>query len=303
MPAGAFKRAIASRTIPVFAANNKVFQVRTNIGVTFPNAQASFDASGRAGPATASWCPGQLTPLGNNPGGIPAGAYNPGCNGVKPTVLMNKYVGRLKYKRTGAQFGGNAVSKVSGTADVALNAAGVGALPCDYTMEDCQIAMATANPQTIGVGGGTWGGFQTTAGFAPNPGLFNGKVNAAGLVLSVTATGIAAGNPNAAQSWGAPWTAGKVYVTVPSTADGGTEQFSLSGSDNRVNGIGTLSLVSGNVSDRQVTGPNANRGWMNLTISNQVPGIPGANWAILALVMTMGGTALWMIRRAVTTQA
>jgi len=40
---------------------------------------------------------------------------------------------------------------------------------------------------------------------------------------------------------------------------------------------------------------------MNLVLAQAVPGIPGANWAILALVMVMAGTAVWMIRRGMAT--
>ena len=44
--------------------------------------------------------------------------------------------------------------------------------------------------------------------------------------------------------------------------------FTLTGSDNRnvATGQGSVSLVSGSVSDRALSAPNANRGWLNMSI-------------------------------------
>ncbi len=57
-------------------------------------------------------------------------------------------------------------------------------------------------------------------------------------------------------------------LTVSVTANTGPspEVFFLTGSDNRVDGIGNISLVAGGVSERTLTGPTANRGWLNFRV-------------------------------------
>jgi len=64
-------------------------------------------------------------------------------------------------------------------------------------------------------------------------------------------------------SKGFPWTTGLISLSAPATPP---ERFWLSGSDMRVNGVGNISLVSGSLSDRALSGPNANRGWLTLSL-------------------------------------
>ena len=86
-------------------------------------------------------------------------------------------------------------------------------------------------------------------------------------------------------------------VTVnQSAAVGSPEVFILSGSDGRVNGVGTISLVSGAVSDRTLTGANANRGWLNLTIGGDTPGL--SSWGIGVLAVLLSGAGVWRARRS-----
>jgi hypothetical protein len=72
-------------------------------------------------------------------------------------------------------------------------------------------------------------------------------------------------------------------MTATATAFGGSEMFTRTGSDNRVSGIGNISLVAGAVSARTTSGPNANRGWMTLTVPEPAAMLSAAG-ALLALV-------------------
>jgi hypothetical protein len=76
-------------------------------------------------------------------------------------------------------------------------------------------------------------------------------------------------------SKGFPWTTGLITISQPAASP--AEIFWLSGADNRITGTGTatgvplrgrgnISLVSGSLSTRQLSGPNANRGWLSLTM-------------------------------------
>ena len=76
-----------------------------------------------------------------------------------------------------------------------------------------------------------------------------------------------AANPNAT---------GMLSISAP-LALGAAEVFTLTGSDARVSGVGTISLVAGGLSNRAVSGPNANRGWLNLTIGSPLGALPSMN--------------------------
>lgn len=271
-------------TIALFNNNSAVFQVRTAIPLEFPAGYANFGAGGRTGAAVVSFCPGSTVSASGNPGCAGPGAGS-GINGL------------LRYTATSNQFGGPARGFVGGTADVALNA-GVGGLPCDYAMTaSCQVIFALANPAGTGAQGATFGVVVSTAGAAPSPGLFNAVIAANGAIQSVTPTGLAPGLPNPATSYGGPWTTG--MLTVQNTAAfGSPETFVLSGSDNRVSGVGTISLVSGSTSDRGISGPNANRGWLTITIGD-VTGTPAlGTWGIGALAVVLAGAAVRRLRKA-----
>lgn len=63
---------------------------------------------------------------------------------------------------------------------------------------------------------------------------------------------------------GFPWTTG--LITLSQGAAVPPEIFWLSGTDMRVNGVGNISLVSGALSTRHLSGPNGNRGWLTLSL-------------------------------------
>ncbi len=76
------------------------------------------------------------------------------------------------------------------------------------------------------------------------------------------------------------------------------EKFTLTGADGRAagSGAGSLSLVAGGFSQRTISGPNAIRGWLNLTVGPVISIIPAlpllAVAALLGLLALSGATRL-----------
>jgi hypothetical protein len=99
---------------------------------------------------------------------------------------------------------------------------------------------------------------------------------------------------NNAQGFGGPWTTGSLTVIQPLAA-AAPETFTLQGSDNRtsVSGLGNISLVAGGVSNRARSGPNANRGWLFLTVASKLAPVPSiSSWGIASLgILLLGGGA------------
>ena len=288
-PAGADPRAIVFAggelihevvpfVLPVFALNPAVFQVLTSLGITAPFGVNSISAGGRTGAATVHYCEGQLVTPSGDPNCLNAGA-GPGVNGL------------MIYTKTAAQFGGAMAGRTYGGADVALF--GGGSIP-PCTGMNCKIAMALASPNSTGTGGigNAFGGSGMSPGAAPPSGQLTGMITAGGLV--VTATPTPSNNPglaNPASGGGGPWTTGMLTVSV-TAALAGAEIFVLTGGDSRVSGVGNISLVAGGVSNRGISGPNANRGWLNLTIGSPLgalPSISGPGIAALVGLMSLAG--------------
>src|SRR5262249_53529042 len=96
------------------------------------------------------------------------------------------------------------------------------------------------------------------------------------------------GFTNMATSTGYPWTTGKITVSAM-LATGLPERFVLSGMDGRVNGVGAISLVSGTLSRRTLSGPNANRAWLVLNVPE--PSAVVASVAGLAMLALCHGLA------------
>ncbi len=271
---GELKATPAPVVLPVFTNNPAVFQVKTSLGISFPVAPATFSAGGRTGASTVSMCAGSIVPPAGNPGCFSAAAG--------PSSLK----GRLIYTKTSAQFGGPMGSLVFGSADVAL--LGASPAPC----VGCPIVMALASPSPLGGGGpgNAFGASATSPGSAPPSGILTGSVLANGLIVTATPTAsLFPGVSNAATSVAGPWTTGMVTVSM-TNALGSAEIFVFSGSDARVAGVGSISLVAAGLSNRQVSGPNANRGWLNLTVP-EPSGIIGFVSSLGALFVLHGLTS------------
>jgi hypothetical protein len=95
-----------------------------------------------------------------------------------------------------------------------------------------------------------------------------------------------------------PWTTGKIIITnmaaVPS------ETFTISGKDSRTGaGGGSIQMVSGALSARATTGPNANRGWVRLELT-PVGGVPSMSvYGLAATAGLMLLTAGYAMRRRI----
>jgi hypothetical protein len=276
---GEFKFAPVPFVIPVLALNPAVFQVLTSLGLTIPLGAESLAASGRTGAAVVQYCQGQVVTAAGNPACLTPGA-GPGVNGL------------MIYTKTAAQFGGAMSGRVFGGADVALVAGG-DAAPCSGA--NCKINMALASPNSTGTGGigNAFGGSGMSPGAAPPSGMLTGMITAGGLIQTATATAsLLPGIANPASGGGGPWTTGMLTVSV-TAALAGAEVFVLTGGDSRVSGVGAISLVAGSVSNRGVSGPNANRGWLNMTIGSELGALPsmsGPGIAALVGLMSLAGS-------------
>jgi hypothetical protein len=289
-PNAAMKAAVVPVNVPVAITNPAVFQVKTSIGITYPysvgGADQTVSAGGRTGAAVVSYCPGQaVTPTGNPACASGAAAPHPNVKGI------------LTYTATGAQFGGAMAGRVFGGADVAL--VGASAAPCT----GCLAIMALASPNTTGTGGvgNQFGGMGTSPGAAPSSGYLIVTATAAGAITNATPTpSLMAGLTNAATTFGGPWTTGMLTVTAP-FALGAAEVFTLTGSDARVSGVGSISLVSGSLSNRAISGPNANRGWLNLSMGGPLGALPSMSGpgiaALVGLMSLAGGYAMRQRRK------
>jgi len=268
--------------IGVFPANSAVFQVATAIPISLPGAQATLSAGRRTGASTVSFCPGQtVTPSGN-----------PACVSPNSRVPVNIH-GRMRYTKTVAQFGGPMQGNFGGQADVALEAVG---LPPGTLI----VAFAFATPFPTGAQGGPFG-FKNSTAWPPFPppngiGVFRANANGTLIGPPLLQSPDWGGHPNPATSYGGPWTTGMLTVSVTANIGTPSEVFVFSGMDSRVNGVGNISLVSGSVSARGLSGPNGNRGWLNLTVGPAIVPTPaiskGGLAAVFGLLALAGGYAL-----------
>ena len=288
--------------IGVFQANSAVFAVSTNLFVQNPNPDggpAMLSAGGRPGPAIVSWCAGSPAPTGT---------FNPGCFGPNTTALGGSPPtnGFVRYEATRNQFGGIASGKTVGTAQVFFNAGKLtqNQLPCAGG-PGCLVAISQATPGTAAVFGQNFGatvmnppdvnptGFRT-ASIAANGSLVLGSpVPTAAFPTPVDAdgNGFQDFTGQGATSWGFPLTTGQLLISV-TAALGDPEIFLRTGVDGRnANGSGIVTLVSGTLSARTLSGPNANRGWVTLKIPE--PGVLAAGSS--ALLMLAG--CHWLVRR------
>jgi hypothetical protein len=285
-PAGGVTHPGTPGVIGVFPQNSAVFQVYTALPLAGPKSTVTFVKSGRTGFKTVSWCPGQtVTPSGNP--GCASAAAGPGINGM------------MRYTKTVAQFGGPNQGNVGGAANVALRVSGTP--PGSVTA-----IFALATPFPTGAQGAPFGFKNSTAGgiTLPPNGVGGFVANANGTLVGppLWQHPTASGQPNPVTGYGAPWTTGMLTISVTANVGPSPEIFVMSGSDNRVGGAGTISLVTGSVSARALSGPNANRGWLNYTLGpplfpGPVPAVSnGGLAAVFGLVALAGGYALWRRR-------
>jgi hypothetical protein len=263
----------------VFQAAFPTFQVHTNLTYMIPRDKVMLSAGRRTGAATVTFC--------GNTGSTVTAMGNPGCLGGTTGT------GRLRYTRTANQFGGPAQASIGGSANVAMR----GAAPAPCAGVACIIAFFVATGPPTGAVGAPFGFTNVSLPPAPNPGAFTGTVSAMGKIVNL-GMALGPGLVDTSMSWGGPWTTGMVSASAPAAVP--PELFQLTGMDLRATGtgMGVLSLVAGGFSQRSIGGPNANRGWLNLTISaptSHVPSLPGIGVVVLGALM--GGWGARSVRR------
>jgi hypothetical protein len=267
--------------IPVGHTNPIALQVKTNLTLQWPKSQITFSAGKRTGAAIVTFC--------GQPGSTVTPSGNPGCAGGTTGT------GKLRYAATSHQFGGPAQGNTAGTADVAVRTLAQ-VIPCAGA--NCKFKFFNAGPAPTGAVGGPFGFTNNTIPTTPNPGSFTGSISVMGKILLV-GTPQGPGTNNFGTSWGGPWTTGMLTVQAPD-ALGAPETFILAGADGRAagTGMGSLSLVAGGFSQRAITGPNANRGWLNMTIAASTEAIPlMPAYGVAALIALTGISGAYVLRR------
>jgi hypothetical protein len=272
VPPGAFHRpAPGPMTLGVARFNPKLLQVRTNIEISAPAPALGpvvLKAGGRTGP-----------PLMSVPG-----------------INIGDVV---KYRKTAAQFGGPLRARLAAASPIREFAHGpkeFAKLPCKHPAfggldVSCHAQLLAEYLGTLAVIGAPLNFITTTPGGPPpmSPNVVNASIpNITGLIAKSATAAVTGTYTNMATSQGFPWTTGMITISAVE-ALGDSEQFRLTGMDSRVNGIGTISLVSGAFSIRKFNGPNGNRGWLRLTVPE--PGAAISAAAALAVVAVCHGVA------------
>jgi hypothetical protein len=295
IPAGALSRPAQYNVLGVNAQNNKLYAVATNLAFKWPAAQATLMqrvstpvAAVAGGGMKALFLPGPNTPyqttlapgsrkltiMNTNPspfGGPARGAITPVIGGgLKPSLAVTVY---------------------------AIAVPGPGNPPCAHPLfppganAACVAALLKAVPAPLGAIGATLLQTVTTPGGAipgKNIAAVSAGASPKGTILkaALAATNTAVGT-NMASSTGFFWTTGMLAVRATG-AVGTPEHWFLDGSDMRnPGGSGTVSLVSGSLSLRVSSGPNANRGWVRLVLSDpdKVPSISDAGLVVLVVLL------------------
>lgn len=279
---GVFKRV---PTAPLFigvAVNNpKVLQVRTTLSFSGPAKTLG----------TMTFMAGQRVNKTTTYSGTPAGSK------VVYASPTNKRFGgasqtRVKNIGVAGPMGAGVIGVWADLADIMTSM-----MPCKHpslggTRADCVANKVPAYPMTFGAAGGPKGNIVKTPGTPPaKPGTvgvyidnMTGKIKSSATLM---ATGVL---NNKATSVGFPWTTGALTISQPA-AFGSPEKFHITGMDGRVNGVGTLQLVSSALSKRLATGPNSNRSWAEYQLPE-----PGAVLGA-AGALTMLGVCHALVRR------
>ncbi len=284
VPAGALSNPANLTTVGVRDTNPTLYAVATNLQFVWPASGAEFDIK-PGGPSTTVVGPGGASLFYNNVLGQRFG-------GPAPGLILEGSPSGLIASRPVTLF-----LDIDGTAVTA---------PCIHTAlpggtnPGCIAGLLAAvtklgQPQAIGNANGV---SVTTRGakfFGNNIAIMNLGATPKGTVNLAVPVAFNPGIPatNMATSIAGSWTSGQLVVTN-NGALGDTETFTLSGKDSRTaNGGGTIQMVSGSVSARTVSGPNANRGWVALELSPAIAGTPAlsplAQGAAAGLMLLAGG--------------
>jgi hypothetical protein len=270
VPPGAFFRKASKNVVGVAVNNPAAFQVETNIEFSGPGAAfgtATASAGGRTGAATTVIM------------GLPAGA------------------GQVRFTKTANQFGGPSRTRVipATVIEVWAHSSSIVA-PCKHPAfggstansndSGCLAVMVEAHPATLGVAGAPIAASpeMTPGGVVMTKGVRVVSVpTSMGLVAMSAPAAMTAPLSNKATTEGFPFTTGMITISQPA-AKGSAEVFTLTGGDTRMaNGEGTISLVTGGLSNRTATGANANRSWARYNLPE-----PGAVLGAAAALAVLG---------------
>ncbi len=291
LPVGVLRKDSTLTTVGVYTSNTAVYAVGTALTYEFP--------AGASG--------GRMFSTGVRSVGDQTHTYLVGAKSIRysPGNLAKAFGGaargKLSYPGGKGLFPG---------APVSVYLVGGGAPPaCHHTIYPplstasaaCRALMVGAYPSGLGAIGATPGVTVMDFGLPPLAAVVALSVGLAppGTLLMKPGVIIAAGPAlvNAATSVGYPWTAGRITIDVPSASP--MEHFTLSGTDMRnANGNGMISMVAGSLSDRTLSGPNANRGWLKLVIGNEtfVPAL--STWGRVTAAGFIALVALGYAKRA-----
>ena len=273
-------------SVKIFPINPALFSIKTKLANAWPNGPATFAAGGRTGPSTVTFCPGAP---------FPTASYNPGCLGPNTTGLggPTDFPGFLRYTKTANQFGGPATQRwpdfgASRGGTIALNVAGITALPCNGP--GCVMGIINPGDSTNQIWGGAFGLTTVMAPVSPTGfGVYTGSIGPAGTIISI-------GNPTppnqlsnppfvqTATSIAGPLTTGRLEHSFPGVIP--PENFVMTGSDQRnaVTGDGYISMVSGNMANRSFSGGSTNRVWVSLQLPE-----PGMALGLAASALFLAG--------------
>jgi hypothetical protein len=266
---------VPTKALVIGVANNnpKVFQVRTKISFSGPANKLGTMTFKKDGWRTA---PKSFV-------GAPAGA----------TAF---------YSGSTNRFGGPSQTRIGVLSPVGVWVNAGAMLPCKHPAfgganASCVAPKVPAHPMTLAAAGGamTMGGVVTAGTTVTTPGV--PATNPGVVVVSIpnttgkiakSATGVKTGTlTNMATSVGFPWTTGKIVLSQQSALQV-VEKFTITGKDSRTAmGAGTISLVSGALSDRNLSGPNANKSWARYTLPEPGPAL-GAAAALAVLGLCHG---------------
>jgi hypothetical protein len=275
VPPGVFKRVpTAAKVIGVANNNPKVFQVRTKLSFSGPanvKGTMTFKKDG-------------VRTVNKTFAGAPAGA-------------------NAKYSGSTNRFGGPSQTRIAVLSKIGVWVNPGAMLPCKHPSfgganASCLAPLVPAYPKTLAAAGGamtkagkvTAGITVTTPGGPPamSPGVVILSIPNTTGIIAKSATAKKTGTlTNMATSVGFPWTTGKIVLSQPS-ALGVYEKFTITGMDARNSkGVGTISLVSGALSDRKLSGPNSNKSWARYTLPEPGPAL-GAAAALAVLGLCHG---------------
>jgi len=257
VPIGVLNKSPAKATVGVKFSNPAVWAVATNLGYKWPAAPAVFD---------------------QQPGGT--------------TAMVTGSGGTMTYSNALGRFGGAAAFAISNGDPVAGDLVPAAAVtvylkingitpPCTFPMTiasaGCIAGVVVAAPTGTGVIGAAAGATATT--MAPNPAPDVVAVKLGTTPLGTLSPGTFGGMPfpffiasagigvNDATSTGGPFTTGKLIISNPAASP--AEKFTIQGKDTRsAGGNGTINMVAGSLSTRALSGANANRGWVSLTLGD-----------------------------------